>query len=132
MTYLAYSPDTGEIVLHVFAPDDLLAANVPEDLTVIPGDEDPRLYRINLDATPHAAIAKTEIPYALDHSTISADGSDTATLSDIPAGVSAWFDGEQYDPTAGELSIVADLPGLYRIELIHPLYLQTVVEITAE
>lgn len=131
--FLIYELSTGRVEKVYTGPDVYLPANVPDGFSAVPVDEgDDSTHRVDITATPHTAIEKTQISYSLDKSTIIANGSDAATISGLPDGARAIFNGDEYEPTLGSLTIVADLADIYRIELTHPLYLRTVVEITAE
>lgn len=134
MQIVVYSNTSGEIRRRCNCPPELATAQCgPGDAWVEAwGVEiNDSLHRVDLTVWPHAVIEKLAVPFLIDREVISADGVDSATISDIPAGAVVLFEGALHEAD-GAFEFSADLPGVYSLVLRHPLHLDTTVTVTAE
>jgi hypothetical protein len=76
-------------------------------------------------------VAMTAIPYVIDTATITANGSDVATITGLPTGTVLTCDGETDNEVAGSILFGTDLAGTYSLVLSHPLYLSVSLEVIA-
>lgn len=71
-------------------------------------------------------------PLSFPNQTITADGTDEALITGIPAGVSVtWPDGQTDEVADGEVVLAVDLPGTYVLRFTGVPYLDTEVTIEA-
>lgn len=74
---------------------------------------------------------KITISYTIDVNAINADGVDVATITDLPDGCTVTVNSESEQETDGSVVFGTDLAGVYQLLLIHPLALDTTLEVTA-
>jgi len=67
-----------------------------------------------VDIATQVVMAKQSMVLITTNTSLTADGTDEAIISDIPAGVQVeWPDGQTDIVTGGEISFSVDLPGTY-------------------
>ena len=84
-----------------------------------------------VDVESLSIIDKTPIHYSINKTLIAANASDVAIISGLPTNSIATVIGESDNETNGTVSFGVDLAGIYEITLSHPLYLDTIVTVTA-
>lgn len=79
----------------------------------------------SLDAEVRLAkvIARSTFPGAWDKTEIAADGTDAATLANVPPGTEVIVDGTAYAVDDGAFELVASTAGAYHVEARHPRYI---------
>ncbi len=104
-------------------------------LSVYIGDDaagkHPNLYKMDVTTTPHTIVAKGAISYSINKTTITANGTDTATISGLPTGTVAYSGADSVAETAGVITFSTDMVGSYDIVLRNRLYLDTTLTIMA-
>jgi len=84
-----------------------------------------------VDIATQVVMAKQSMVLITTNTSLTADGTDEAIISDIPAGVQVeWPDGQTDIVTGGEISFSVDLPGTYTFRFTAVPYLDK--EITVE
>lgn len=131
-----YSQETGIIQRIVTSSLEVIGMNAGPDEGVIIGDYDPRTQRVDVAASPHVVIPKTEqLQIGIANTAFSADGNEGLQLTGIEDGTMVTMPTgmtmEMLPEFGGDLEVLVDLPGEYSVTLSHPLYLDTIVEFTA-
>lgn len=131
MVITVYQHVTGEIRRQVVCPEASATAQCGADEAWLEGAANDVLQRVDATQWPHGIVDQTLVPYAIDKSTILADGIDQARITGLPAGVVAVIDGVSHTIDDGELVFSEDLPGVRQIRLSLPLYMDAIIEIEA-
>ena len=85
-----------------------------------------------VDIATQVVMAKQSMVLITTNTSLTADGTDEAIISDIPAGVQVeWPDGQTDIVTGGEISFSVDLPGTYTFRFTAVPYLDKEVTIEA-
>jgi len=126
MTYTVYEKNSGKIIKVVNCHPSIINNQLAEGQAYILGRfSDAEFYIIEGIEFP-----RPEMPCAIDKTIISADGEDTATISNIPEGAQAFIDEAFFEViTDGTLTIVSDLVGKIDVKLILEPYLNWEVQI---
>lgn len=135
-----YDTSTGEIQGLLSVPDEASAdLNVSSGFAWLlwPYDaEDVKLYKVNVGVQPNVIVLKTTQSLAVSTSSITANGTDSSTISVIEKNSNAVLsiDEEEYRATAlygTKMKFCTDQVGTHNIVFSHPAWLDTTVTITA-
>jgi hypothetical protein len=128
--YIVYKESTGEILRTGSCPDDMLSMQAGAGEIAIEG--------IAIDTTQYIDIAtqlvvdKILIPCSINKTTMAADGVDSATISNLPNPSLIHIKDEgRWEITDGEFQFTVDTPGVYRITIISPIYLNVEYNVNA-
>jgi hypothetical protein len=135
MNYTLYSTTNGRILSVLECPAaslELYLSLFDGSVTAIQGTFDGETQRIDLTAVPITAVNKSAINYSVDKTTISANGFDFVIIGDLPIGTVATFESESHDVVGTYFEFSTDVPGIYNLDIWHPLHLSARLTITAQ
>lgn len=119
-TFVSYLPDTGKIVAWGTCPDHSLADQAIRGSVVLPVELDqPDLPWGDTHMVQEGELVERP-QLAFDKTEILADGTDAATLANLPDPCTVLVDGEPHEITGGSIEMVTTMPGVYVIEIEDP------------
>lgn len=131
INYVVYET-TGKILRSGTAPNERLASlqSNEGELVIVNTNQDihPNTHKVNI--ATHQIEPKSQIGYVISKSIIQSNGIDTTVISGLPEGTSVRYDGVEYQIDVAGVVFSSDLAGVYTLTLIHPCYLDTLVEVT--
>ena len=133
MIVVTYVTNSGQIINIIDSPStfEQLQLNIDADNSLLQINQriNPNNFYVDLDALE--ITSKSEIPYTIDKTTITANGIDVATISNLPTDSIALVNNESENEANGLFVFGVDLAGVYSINVSHPLYLDTEIVVTA-
>lgn len=84
-----------------------------------------------IDTASNQLRTKTDLGASWNKTTILADGTDEAVLSNLPIPCQVYLDYTPYEVTDGSFEFTTTDVGFYRVEVDHPAYFKQVWEIEA-
>ena len=125
VNFIQYNSTTGRVLHSGTCPSSTLHLQDVEGLVTLEG-----IGSIKADYVDAGVVkAKTSFNLTLNKTTVTADGVDTITSSNVPLGTILRFDGETYEIDDGELEITLDVVGVYQLRLDYPQNIKEVIEI---
>jgi len=130
MKYIVYKESTGEILRTGSCPDDMLSIQAGAGEIAIEGIAKDATQYINTET--QAIIDKFPIPCSINKTTMAADGVDTVIISSLPNPSLIHIKDEgRWEITDGEFQFTVDTPGVYRITISSPIYLNVEYSVNA-
>jgi len=127
--YTVYDLQTGQVLRSGAAPGDI-AMQASSGEGVLPIEVAPDEWYFDFDSQSLQLVRSMDL--LVSSHTITADGSDAVTITNVPPGARVvWHDGQIDDVLDNEVQMKTDLPGTYRLRIIAITYQAQEVTIEA-
>lgn len=112
MNITIFDPRSGKINRVIIAPFGVAQDQVQEGESWVGGHSDDLIHYVD----GGLIVNRPTMPGTLNKSTITADSTDTAIISNLPP-CTVTFAGEAYEVTDGSFELTVDTPGTYEISV---------------
>jgi len=128
--FVVYSKDTGEISRYGTAPEGMVNMQAKSREAVLLGSGDDRKNYVDINTNELRECAPIDAD--LSSKTLTADGADSITITNLPKPCIVTLDHSSHEVTDGVFEFTIDLPGEYivRVEAMHRLPYETTVKAT--
>ena len=129
MMFTVFNASTGEALKVLFGA--VHPTEIPDGYSLTVGKTDFATEFVDISQDPPVITSKLNVPYALNTSSILADGVAAATFTGLPDSTTVSINSTEYTVDDNEFIFAVDLPGSYELILSSPIHLDTSVTITA-
>ena len=113
MNITIFDPRSGKINRVIIAPFGVAQDQVQEGESWVDGHSDDLIHYVD----GGLIVNRPTMPGTLNKTTITADSTDTAIISNLPQPCTVTFAGQTYLVEDGEFAFTADIPGSYIVEV---------------
>lgn len=113
MNITIFDPRSGKINRVIIAPFGVAQDQVQEGESWVGGHSDDLIHYVD----GGLIVNRPTMPCTINKTTITADSTDTAIISNLPEPCTVTFKGQEYEVTDGTFGFTADLPGTYAVKV---------------
>ena len=113
MNITIFDPRSGKINRVIIAPFGVAQDQVQEGESWVGGHSDDLIHYVD----GGLIVNRPTMPCTINKTTITADSTDTAIISNLPEPCTVTFKEQEYEVTNGTFGFTTDLPGTYAVKV---------------